>query len=225
MKIFYPKGLADICAIPKSLIGRTLALGALAGISGGAVLGAWHILWRAIGVMAYGSGLVFESRGAAAAHALRSVAQGIVFLLNSAALSCVGLAAVWLAVYMVFRFARNSQMQNLQYFRIWVVALVLAFPLSIALDAWEIFVEGAPGTFKLGSMILNAVLFVVFLGLAKFSFIENPPKGGGAWKEELSKVEFVGILRKSIRAHYPHFKRNAVVAVLVFAAIALVAGA
>lgn len=76
MKIFYPKGLADICAIPKSLIGRTLALGALAGISGGAVLGAWHILWRAIGVMAYGSGLVFESRGAAAAHALRSVAPG-----------------------------------------------------------------------------------------------------------------------------------------------------
>ena len=116
-------------------------------------------------------------------------------------------------------------MQNLQYFRIWVVALVLAFPLSIALDAWEVFVEGAPGAFKLGSMILNAVLFVVFLGLAKFSFIENPPKGGGAWKEELSKVEFVGILRKSIRAHYPHFKRNAVVAVLVFAAIALVAGA
>ena len=78
-----------------------------------------------------------ESRGAAAAHALRSVAQGIVFLLNSTALSCVGLAAVWLAVYMVFRFARNSQMQNLQYFRIWVVALVLAFPLSIALDAWN----------------------------------------------------------------------------------------
>ena len=75
MKIFYPKGLADICAIPKSLIGRTLALGALAGISGGAVLGAWHILWRAIGVMAYGSGLVFESRGAAAAHALRQRAS------------------------------------------------------------------------------------------------------------------------------------------------------
>ena len=126
---------------------------------------------------------------------------------------------------MAFRFARNSQMQNLQYFRVWVVALVLAFPLSIALDAWEIFADGAPVAFKLGSMLLNAALFVVFLGLAKFSFIENPPKGGGVWKEELSKVEFVGILRKSIKSHYPHFKRNAAIAVLVFAAIALVAGA
>lgn len=94
-----PKGLARICSLPKSLVGRTLFLGLLTGVFSGFSFGAWKCACRAAETLWNGSGLAFESRAAAASHAVRSVAGAFVFVLNSAALSCAAFAAEWLLIY------------------------------------------------------------------------------------------------------------------------------
>lgn len=122
-----PKGLARICSLPKSLVGRTLFLGLLTGVFSGFSFGAWKCACRAAETLWNGSGLAFESRAAAASHAVRSVAGAFVFVLNSAALSCAAFAAEWLLIYILARAVRNSPMGAPQYCAVWKIAVSVAF--------------------------------------------------------------------------------------------------
>ena len=219
-----PKGLARICSLPKSLVGRTLFLGLLTGVFSGFSFGAWKCACRAAETLWNGSGLAFESRAAAASHAVRSVAGAFVFVLNSAALSCAAFAAEWLLIYILARAVRNSPMGAPQYCAVWKIAVSVAFLPPIFQVAIEVF-SGGFSPYGLGAAAINAALFALFWTLAGRSFSDKPPKGEGLWRDELSRAEFFGILRKSARAEYPHLGRNALAAAVLFSFAAMIAGA
>ena len=218
-----PKGLSRICALPKSLVGRTLFLGLLAGAFSGFAFGAWRLACAAAETFLNGSGFVFESRAAAASHALRSVAGAFVFAFNSAALSCAAFAAEWLLIYIFARAVRNAPMGAPQYCAVWKIAVAAAFLLPIFQFAVKVF-SGGFSPYGLGAAAINAALFFLFWTLAVRSFSDNPPKGEGLWRDELSRAEFFGILRRSVREEYPHFGRNALIAAALFSLAALAAG-
>lgn len=218
-----PKGLPRICALPKSLVGRTLFLGLLAGAFSGFAFGAWRLACTAAETILNGSGFVFESRAAAASHALRSVAGAFVFAFNSAALSCAAFAAEWLLIYIFARAVRNAPMGAPQYCTVWKIAVAAAFLPPIFQFAVKVF-SGGFSPYGLGAAAINAALFFLFWTLAVRSFSDNPPKGEGLWRDELSRAEFFGILRRSVREEYPHFGRNALIAAALFSLAALAAG-
>lgn len=217
-----PKGLSRICALPKSLVGRTLFLGLLAGAFSGFAFGAWRLACAAAETFLNGSGFVFESR-AAASHALRSVAGAFVFAFNSAALSCAAFAAEWLLIYIFARAVRNAPMGAPQYCTVWKIAVAAAFLPPIFQFAVKVF-SGGFSPYGLGAAAINAALFFLFWTLAVRSFSDNPPKEEGLWRDELSRAEFFGILRRSVREEYPHFGRNALIAAALFSLAALAAG-
>lgn len=224
MKNANHSGLVRICAIPKSLVGRTLILGVLAGAFSGFAFGAWRFACRAAETLWSGTEFAFESRAAAASHALRGVAGAFVFVLNSSALSCAALAAVWLLIYVAVRAVRNAPMGAPQYGAVWKAAFAAAFLPPVFSGVIGAF-GGAFSVCGLGSAAINAALFSLFWTLAGRSFSDNPPKGGGLWRDELSRAEFFAVLRKAVRAEYPHLGRGALAIAALFSLAALVAGA
>lgn len=110
-----------------------------------------------------------------------------------------------------------------QYCAVWKIAVSVAFLPPIFQVAIEVF-SGGFSPYGLGAAAINAALFALFWTLAGRSFSDNPPKGEGLWRDELSRAEFFGILRKSARAEYPHLGRNALAAAVLFSFAAMIAG-
>ena len=213
-------GFKEICATPKSLVGRTIFLGLFVGFFTAFFLGVGRYATKAFDVLCNGSSFMFDSQSAVAAHAMRSAAAIFAVILNFWVVSTIAFAGEWLFIYIIFRAVRNAPMGSQQYWRVWLCSLLLAFiaPIFTYCGAqwFPLLIESA---------IINGILFAIFYRVAKYSFSTNPPSGTGVWKEELSRAEFVGIVRKKVRAAYPHFKRNVVIVVLLLSILGLVAGA
>lgn len=217
-------GFKEICTIPKSLVGRTVFLGLFVGIVTALLFGVWKYAAQALNVIINGSTYAYESQAAAASHALRSAAGIFAGILNFTVIGCIGFAAEWMFVYILCRVVRNAPMGAAQYWRVWQITLFAAFILPICHAAY-LFFNATKYLPLIESAVINGSLFVIFYSTAKFAFSTNPPREPAIWKNELSRAEFTGIVRKSIRAAYPHFKRNAIIALIFLSLLGLISGA
>ena len=218
-----PKGLARICSLPKSLVGRTLFLGLLTGVFSGFSFGAWKCACRAAETLWNGSGLAFESRAGGGVPRGAERRGGVRFRPQFRGALVRGFRRR--VAFDIYFGARGSQLPHGRptVLRGLEIAVSVAFLPPIFQVAIEVF-SGGFSPYGLGAAAINAALFALFWTLAGRSFSDNPPKGEGLWRDELSRTEFFGILRKSARAEYPHLGRNALAAAILFSFAAMIAG-